>query len=44
MAETAIIVGMVEKVAGSEKIDFSAFRRHENIRRPLVNISQLIIS
>ena len=38
MAETAIIAEMVEKVAGSEKIEFSAFRKHENIRKAIGHI------
>tara|TARA_B100001964_G_C13835659_1_gene423517 strand:- start:332 stop:550 length:219 start_codon:yes stop_codon:yes gene_type:complete len=33
MVETAIIAEMSEKVAGGEKIEFSAFRKHENIRK-----------
>ena len=36
--ETAIIAEMAEKVAGSEKIDFYAFRKHENIRKAIGNI------
>jgi len=38
MAETAIIAEMVEKVAGSEKIEFSTFRKHENIRKSIGDI------
>ena len=34
-SETAIIAEMVGKVAGSEKIDFSAFRKNENIQKAI---------
>ena len=35
MVETAIIAEMAEKVAGGEKIEFSAFRKHKNIRKAI---------
>ena len=35
IAETAIIAEMSEKVTGGEKIEFSAFRKHENIRKAI---------
>ena len=41
MAETAIIAEMVEKVAGSEKIEFSSFKNTKIYERLLAVLSQV---
>jgi len=43
-SETAIIAEMAEKVAGSKKIDFSAFRNMKISERALAILSQVMIN